>query len=636
MKKNIMCKLLTGILAVVLAVPVSAVIPGASMYAQAAAENEFGQTTKVGEHGLEVTGVLQITGFGTYYVNGESECMDVELENGEIRITKGYNLNGHITIPAYIDGYPVTKLGNDEADVYNNNAFSVWYNNDLSGITIPDTVKTLGEYLFGDQENLIEVILPDSVISISKSCFAYSGVKKVILSNSMKEIPLATFTGCNNLTEVVLPQSIIKIGAEAFDTCSSLEKIIIPSSVNQIDRRAFVDCTSLKEIVIPEGVTKIADNTFSGCTSLESITIPASVTTISSFAFGIDGSGATSLKEVNYTGSKEQWDAINMGSGTKKSIKEKATVACADGTKIVNGVATSGSTGNNGTNNNTGEDGTGEATTAGIKVGYIITKNNVKYKVTSIASGNRTASVSGVSSKTLTSAAIPKTVTIGGQSYKVTAIAANAFNGCKKLKTVSIASNVKTIGNKAFYNCTALKTVNGCSGVTSIGTTAFYNCKVLTTVKGCAKVTAIKSKAFYKCVKLVAVGNKSNVVTLSKAKTIGSSAFSGCKAIKKVNLTSTALTKISDSAFSGCTAMTSFAANSTKLTGIGKKAFYGDKKLSAITLKTTKLKSSAVGSSAFKGIKSACTFKVPSSRLDAYKKVFSGRGAGSKITVKKL
>lgn len=149
-------------------------------------------------------------------------------------------------------------------------------------------------------------------------------------------------------------------------------------------------------------------------------------------------------------------------------------------------------------------------------------------------------------------------------------------------------------------------------------------------------MTSIGSKAFYKCTKLKYIGSNESRITLAKIKTIGASAFQGCTTFTYVNLSSTALTSIGSKAFYGCTKLKTFVSKSSKLNSIGSKAFYGDKKLASVTLRTSKLTSSNVGSSAFKGISSTCTFKVPSKKVTAYKKIFKAKGAGSKIKVKKI
>lgn len=181
------------------------------------------------------------------------------------------------------------------------------------------------------------------------------------------------------------------------------------------------------------------------------------------------------------------------------------------------------------------------------------------------------------------SAVIPDTVAYGGKTYRVTEIAAGAFKNNSKITKVSIGKNVAVIGANAFSGCRKLKTITGAAAVAEIG----------------------------------------------------NGAFQGCKGLKKVNLSSMALTKIGANAFSGCTALTSFTAKSGKLSSIGKKAFYGDKKLGKIILKTTKLVKNKVGSNAFKGIKASCKFQVPAKKMKVYKKIFSAKGAGKKIVVKK-
>ena len=54
---------------------------------------------------------------------------------------------------------------------------------------------------------------------------------------------------------------------------------------------------------------------------------------------------------------------------------------------------------------------------------------------------------------------IPGSVTVNHVTYKVTAIAANAFKNQKKIRKVVIPSNVNRIGKKAFYGCKNLKNI---------------------------------------------------------------------------------------------------------------------------------------------------------------------------------
>jgi len=92
------------------------------------------------------------------------------------------------------------------------------------------------------------------------------------------------------------------------------------------------------------------------------------------------------------------------------------------------------------------------------------------------------------------------TVTIDGVTYKVTAIAANAFKGMSKIQTVVIGNNVKTIGKLAFANCKNLKKVTMGKNVKKIGAKAFKNdkklAKVLIKSKKLTKNATVGSQAF--------------------------------------------------------------------------------------------------------------------------------------------
>ncbi len=116
--------------------------------------------------------------------------------------------------------------------------------------------------------------------------------------------------------------------------------------------------------------------------------------------------------------------------------------------------------------------------------GKVYTSGNLKYKVTKSAYKNGTVSVYAPAEKNLTSASVPATVKINGYTFNVTAIGDKAFNGCTKLKKVTIGSKVTTIGKQAF---------NGCKALTSIT----VNSKVLKTV-GASVLKGISAKAVIK------------------------------------------------------------------------------------------------------------------------------------------
>ncbi len=108
--------------------------------------------------------------------------------------------------------------------------------------------------------------------------------------------------------------------------------------------------------------------------------------------------------------------------------------------------------------------------TSTLKTGDTFENDGLKYKVIS----SNKVSVSGLSSKKAASVTIPATIKQSGTKFSVTKIDKSAFEGCNKLKNVTIGRNVKTIGAKAFKECSKLSKIKfeGTS-VTKIGTDAF-------------------------------------------------------------------------------------------------------------------------------------------------------------------
>ena len=86
-------------------------------------------------------------------------------------------------------------------------------------------------------------------------------------------------------------------------------------------------------------------------------------------------------------------------------------------------------------------------------------KTKAVYKVTKSGKTGGTVEYLKSTDKKATSISIPATVTIDGITYKVTAIAANAFKNNKTVKKITIGKNVTKIGAKAFYGCKKLKSI---------------------------------------------------------------------------------------------------------------------------------------------------------------------------------
>lgn len=240
----------------------------------------------------------------------------------------------------------------------------------LSGIILPQSVKSIGIYAFNMCINLVDVVLPKTLDSVGNYAFlcCYSlteivipegvselgiifkdckSLKNVSLPSSLRKLT-STFYNCSSLEKIVIPEGVGTLGCYVFRGCSSLVDVTLPSTLKEFEEHptisdagsmAFYSCKSLKNIVISDGVAKLSAGLFYECSSLESITIPASVTEISRCAFG----SCEKLKTVNYKGKKSDWESISIDSRsseyeTNANIAlSRATIICTDGKIEPNG-----------------------------------------------------------------------------------------------------------------------------------------------------------------------------------------------------------------------------------------------------------------------------------------------------------
>ena len=153
-----------------------------------------------------------------------------------------------------------------------------------------------------------------------------------------------------------------------------------------------------------------------------------------------------------------------------------------------------------------------DAFTGCTKLKTVSVKKNVefiigkyKYKTT----GSSTLAFIGVNSNSLKKVAIEDTVKIGAKKYKVTSVASKALYNNKKVTSVTIGSNVKTIGSNAFNGCKKLSTIKIESKVLKkVESKAFKGIASKATIK----VPAKKQTAYQKLLKNKGQGSKVKIV----------------------------------------------------------------------------------------------------------------------------
>ncbi|MGN0796809.1 MAG: leucine-rich repeat domain-containing protein [Christensenellales bacterium] len=206
----------------------------------------------------------------------------------------------------------------------------------LVNVTIPSTVKSIGEDAFAGCCSLEEIKIPKSVNSIGSMAFSYCGsVEKIEVDkdnqyysskgNCLIEDDTKTMiAGCKN--SKIPNDGSVKLFAELVFCGYAPSEITIPKSVTTIAESTFGACFGLKKVVIEEGATTICTGAFNTCFDLESVTLPSSIKTIDAIAFSF----CMSLDTIEYKGTKSEWKKISKEDYWIAECNE-ITVKCSDG-----------------------------------------------------------------------------------------------------------------------------------------------------------------------------------------------------------------------------------------------------------------------------------------------------------------
>jgi len=189
------------------------------------------------------------------------------LPDGTLCITDYNAAFDEVTIPAEINGTPVTAIG-DWA--FANNKY-------VKYVDIPDTVTSIGKGAFYNCVSMTHAEIPSGVTEIKPNTFEKClYLESVWLDGDVTAIGDEAFFDCRRLTYVRIPDALETVGDEAFYNCRSLRSLALPLGVTALGTKdaalglgVFENCRSLEKLVIPESVGVIGENAFESCPKLE-------------------------------------------------------------------------------------------------------------------------------------------------------------------------------------------------------------------------------------------------------------------------------------------------------------------------------------------------------------------------------
>ena len=366
------------------------------------------------------------------------------ISGTECEITEYHGDNAHIVIPESIDGYRVVAIGGS--------AFAGREN--ITMVTLPNSVETIGDDAFIGCHNLVNITLGEGVTSIGMNAF----------------------NACKSLESIAFPAGLKNIGESAFLGCSKLQSVTIPGSVTNIGFTAF-ESTGITEVTLEEGVKNIGERAFNLCQNIIKVNLPHSVESIGNDAF----SNCNYLRRIYYNGTVAEWRSITKAQDWDENTGDYI-VNCTNGNadktvvefeyKILTG-STCEITKYIGENT--------DVVIPEAIDGYTVVSIGEKTFDSNFNIGSVTipATVNNIGKSAFGSCAALMKVYISADA-KITAISDEAFNKCISLMEITLPASVKSIGASAFRDCYDLTIVKSDGALESIGEYAFADCSNVT------------------------------------------------------------------------------------------------------------------------------------------------------------
>ena len=191
--------------------------------------------------------------------------------------------------------------------------------------TVKDGTVLIAAESFSSFEDLTEITLPESLKYINMGAFyGCESIEEIVIPENVTDIDDIAFYDCTSLNNVILPSGLQHIGYDAFEgtpflssvvtddnsmgyymtyilgSKSSLTKINIVDGITLVAENAFDEATSVKEITLPESLEYIGAESFSNTSQTKNVVIPETVKYIGDYAFGFNIYYSNSIDDYVY------------------------------------------------------------------------------------------------------------------------------------------------------------------------------------------------------------------------------------------------------------------------------------------------------------------------------------------------
>lgn len=433
----------------------------------------------------------------------------------------------------------ITHIGTNAFYAYYSYYRDNYWASSVTELSLPSTLESIGKYAFqglGRGVETFDLVIPEGVTLIDDLafCSAFSSSTNVVITlpSSLKTIGDSAFAGIGGISEIIIPEGVETLEMSVFSGVTSLTDITIPSTVTSMGDSVFYGCTNVENFTLNSSDLTVTSYLFGQSTNVmgynktEKIaSIPASqyyiISSLEALGYTVNVVGEEVSEEIKWTSYPndivydigvdgdnvkgywnpytKEFDVVGLGamgftshpyftvlgSINKVNIHEGVTEICANA--FYHSRILSGSTSYYKMSAATEVNIASSVTKIGNSAFY-----NGSYTTVNFAENSQ---LNSIGTSVFASSNLSK---INLEDTHITEISGSLFSGCDDLTNIELPFGVTSIGNSAFAG-SGLTNIDFLEGIESIGDSAFSSIDGITDITIPSTVKNIGSNAFNDC-----------------------------------------------------------------------------------------------------------------------------------------
>ncbi|MCQ2434671.1 MAG: leucine-rich repeat protein [Oscillospiraceae bacterium] len=193
-----------------------------------------------------------------------ADGLNYTISNGVATLTGAAESPQNLVIPSKVSGVPVTEIAEK----------AFYHDKTIRTVSIPSSVKTIGNYAFSCCNLLNEVTMAEGVTTMGYSVFSTSALlRNISFPKTLTSIGSNCFRNTMWLENKQKESKWVAVNGILIDGSTCTTSCTVPTSIKTILTDSFNDAKGLYRIVLPKHIDYLPQGAIASCPDLQMVTI---------------------------------------------------------------------------------------------------------------------------------------------------------------------------------------------------------------------------------------------------------------------------------------------------------------------------------------------------------------------------